>query len=1043
MRRLLLALLAGAVLAPAAWGETAASSPTARAAFEMLQVRIASNWIGLHTITVHGDGRYEFDMAQRGRGAPGRYVEDYRLRAVHLRELGKLLEGVGWLAKPGAVRQMIVDGTEYTLTLRRNGKRAALVCCGKQPKAYEDLIRFCRRIDRQETLLYQATIAEGRAVDGARAINGELDAMAGRPVTKPYAPVLDYHRLVPAYTQVLADPADRHSDVLVAAARLMGLLKIESQRANLDALARNRTVKKPYARAAAVRALGRLGGKESLATLLAISADPEFLVRSAVSDGLVEIDDPKVIPALVKIASREQSAGWALIRLGEEAVPAIVEVLHYPEDLYPRDGASYAIIREYYEHWKELPKPPPPAVIAGIARSIELHGGGGTGSLVVKYGLRVMERAGKPYKPDTGRQIVARFLADHCSGDTKACRMWINRFGLDGKVDEQLVREAVWGRLRIADVHCADRNGWAVLERTDGKGTLVLGLHFTGGIAWQVSYVSAPRPGGLQRRLASLRKQHPAAKPVPPAAIEASIRPPAEADRARTAAKLDELLRVIQAMRTDIRRHPNLRALPTGAGPPAPAGGEARSPTPEEIPPLWEDLASKDPVKLRRAVSALLDADERALAALAGQVRGALAPVRPAAIAKLVADLSGPKYAVRTRTQEKLAALGILAQPALREVLKKSPPPETQLAIENLLRPREGPRPRLPKIRRIAMAMALLELAGTEATRKALAGLDYPAWRDLGELAASRIPPPKDLAALRKTRDRGDLLRAAYDAKYRAGYHAVTPEFTEIVQAYREVIERGPDNEIEAYCRYRLNGLHSYAGRGDDPTRQPKMVAVLFAGTALEGRAYVTLGLDWLQRYHNPAEAIPWFEKALAVAERTPTTPPADRAEQLNRQQALQSARFAVESGLQRCRAELASRAAADKTPWPDGVEGVQVRLRPDARRPEWLLVDMRNTGPRVLRRPMTRIEELQVDGQWYTQPHRSGDAPEWFRPGRQQYGLRLILGKWWRSRPGGRALHLAPGQHTVRVAITADPPPSNQGQPVRALSNAVDVRMP
>ena len=56
----------------------------------------------------------------------------------------------------------------------------------------------------------------------------------------PYAPVLDYHRLVPVFTEWLAKPQGRSYDALAAAAELVAFLKIESQRSNLEAIARGR-----------------------------------------------------------------------------------------------------------------------------------------------------------------------------------------------------------------------------------------------------------------------------------------------------------------------------------------------------------------------------------------------------------------------------------------------------------------------------------------------------------------------------------------------------------------------------------------------------------------------------------------------------------------------------------------------------------------------------------------------------------------------------------------------------------------------------------
>ncbi|MHC4716563.1 MAG: hypothetical protein ACYS5V_06310, partial [Planctomycetota bacterium] len=211
--------------------------------------------------------------------------------------------------------------------------------------------------------------------------------------------------------------------------------------------------------------------------------------------------------------------------------------------------------------------------------------------------------------------------------------------------------------------------------------------------------------------------------------------------------------------------------------------------------------------------------------------------------------------------------------------------------------------------------------------------------------------------------------------------------------------------EVEAYSRFRLSGFYRYTGRHDAAAREPRMVAALFAGTPHEAEAYLGIGLWRLQGDHNPGEATPWFEKARAVAGRTPMVPPANKAEQLNRDHDLQKVRMCAESELARCRAELASRAGADETPWPEGVGGVQLRLRPDGRGPTFFRVDVQNAGSRALWRPLTRIGEVQVDGRWYTRG-RSGNArPSWFGPASQQYNMRLILSKYWRSRPGGKAL--------------------------------------
>ena len=105
--------------------------------------------------------------------------------------------------------------------------------------------------------------------------------------------------------------------------------------------------------------------------------------------------------------------------------------------------------------------------------------------------------------------------------------------------------------------------------------------------------------------------------------------------------------------------------------------------------------------------------------------------------------------------------------------------------------------------------------------------------------------------------------------------------------------------------------------------------------------------------------------------------------------------------------------------------------------------MDVQNTGPRALWRPMTWIDEVQVDGQWYARARKAPDRLRWFGPDCQQYGIRLVLKKLWRSTADGKPMALAAGKHTVRVAITAAPRTPSHGKPVRTVSNAVDVQTP
>ena len=100
----------------------------------------------------------------------------------------------------------MVDGTKYSLAIVRNGRKTKTLCYGLQKKAYKDLIQFLDRINRQEWLLYQLIDRAQFRNHPAHDISSELAAILGMPgAVKQYAPVLDYHRFVPAFAEKLVD----------------------------------------------------------------------------------------------------------------------------------------------------------------------------------------------------------------------------------------------------------------------------------------------------------------------------------------------------------------------------------------------------------------------------------------------------------------------------------------------------------------------------------------------------------------------------------------------------------------------------------------------------------------------------------------------------------------------------------------------------------------------------------------------------------------------------------------------------------------------
>jgi len=151
----------------------------------------------------------------------------------------------------------------------------------------------------------------------------------------------------------------------------------------------------------------------------------------------------------------------------------------------------------------------------------------------------------------------------------------------------------------------------------------------------------------------------------------------------------------------------------------------------------------------------------------------------------------------------------------------------------------------------------------------------------------------------------------------------------------------------------------------------------------------------------------------------------------------------------------------AGETAWGEAVEGVQVRLR--AKQSKWkqgtvprLWADVHNQGKRNLSvTTQSNRCELQVDGRWYRRPLYTRELrmrPRPFPPGRQYDDIAVGVDPWWEipvprgGRPpwkaGPERLKLTPGQHTIRVALTATAPRSAPGKSVRAISNPVVIEI-
>jgi WD40 repeat protein len=133
---------------------------------------------------------------------------------------------------------------------------------------------------------------------------------------------------------------------------------------------------------------------------------------------------------------------------------------------------------------------------------------------------------------------------------------------------------------------------------------------------------------------------------------------------------------------------------------------------------LWEDLASTDAAVAFRAIETLRRRPEPALTLLRERLQP-VAEVKPERIQQRIAELDSEEFAVRDRAMKELERLAKLAEPALREALKKPPSLEVRLRLQRVLEtiaaltlPPEG----LRQVR----GVEVLEAIGNDAAREQL-----------------------------------------------------------------------------------------------------------------------------------------------------------------------------------------------------------------------------------------------------------------------------------------------------------------------------------
>jgi WD40 repeat protein len=135
----------------------------------------------------------------------------------------------------------------------------------------------------------------------------------------------------------------------------------------------------------------------------------------------------------------------------------------------------------------------------------------------------------------------------------------------------------------------------------------------------------------------------------------------------------------------------------------------------------WAELANEDAAAAGKAIQGFVTRSEVAVSFLKGRLAPA-APVEPAVLARLIADLDGGEFEARERAYKELEKLGDRAEAALRQALADQPSAELRRRGSQLLDGIERRHLTAEQLRALR-ALEALEQIGTPAAREVLEGL--------------------------------------------------------------------------------------------------------------------------------------------------------------------------------------------------------------------------------------------------------------------------------------------------------------------------------
>lgn len=163
----------------------------------------------------------------------------HTLPADRMRRIVAELKATEWLAAAIEKEELQLHQPKYVVTVHRGGKATAREFEG-EPRPYKELLALARGLASQENLAYRLedvpTSAAYARYTLETYVHGEL--FPGGSYDKPPAH-FDFARFGGWASRVVRAPADRRADDVITAARLVGLLRLASEREALTTLARH------------------------------------------------------------------------------------------------------------------------------------------------------------------------------------------------------------------------------------------------------------------------------------------------------------------------------------------------------------------------------------------------------------------------------------------------------------------------------------------------------------------------------------------------------------------------------------------------------------------------------------------------------------------------------------------------------------------------------------------------------------------------------------------------------------------------------------